>query len=318
VLIIHCSQLLTLAGGPQRGLDLGQPGIVPDGAVLVRGGIIEMTGPSAQLLAAFPNEERFDAGGRVVLPGFIDPHTHLVFAGDRAAEFEMRLEGKSYQEIAVTGGGIFSTVRATRAANLDDLKAAARLRTRSMLRHGTTTAEAKTGYALQHPGELNLLQAILELDGEGPLELWPTYLAAHDVPPEYRADPDAYVDLLCRQMLPEVRGWWLEHAPGRALPFVDVFCETIAFDLQQSRRILTAARELGFPLKIHSDEFDNLGGTALAASLGAASADHLVKTSAEDIAALAAGDTVAVSLPCTPFGLAEPNYTPARQILEAG
>jgi len=187
-----------------------------------------------------------------------------------------------------------------------------------MLLHGTTTAEVKTGYALQHPGELTQLQAILELDDEGPLELWPTYLGAHDIPPEYKADPDAYTNLLCREMLPEARDWWRMYAPGRVLPFVDVFCESIAFNLDQSRRILTAAKELGFPLKIHADEFDNLGGTSLAASLGAASADHLVKTSAEDIAALAAGDTVAVSLPCTPFGLAEPHYTPARQMLEAG
>lgn len=318
-MIIHSSsQLLTLAGGPQRGRDLGQLGIILDGAVLVRGGIIEATGPSAQLLEAYPNEERFDAAGRVVMPGFVDPHTHLIWAGDRAAEFEMRLEGKSYQEISEAGGGIRSTVRATRAATLEDLKNTARPRAQAMLLHGTTTAEVKTGYALQHPGELTQLQAILELDDEGPLELWPTYLGAHDIPPEYKADPDAYTDLLCREMLPEARDWWRMYAPGRVLPFVDVFCESIAFNLDQSRRILTAAKELGFPLKIHADEFDNLGGTSLAASLGAASADHLVKTSAEDIAALAAGDTVAVSLPCTPFGLAEPHYTPARQMLEAG
>ncbi len=318
-MIIHSSsQLLTLAGGPQRGRDLGRLGIILDGAVLVRGGIIEATGPSAQLLEAYPNEERFDAAGRVVMPGFVDPHTHLIWAGDRAAEFEMRLEGKSYQEISEAGGGIRSTVRATRAATLEELKNTARPRAQAMLLHGTTTAEVKTGYALQHPGELTQLQAILELDDEGPLELWPTYLGAHDIPPEYKADPDAYTDLLCREMLPEARDWWRMYAPGRVLPFVDVFCESIAFNLDQSRRILTAAKELGFPLKIHADEFDNLGGTSLAASLGAASADHLVKTSAEDIAALAAGDTVAVSLPCTPFGLAEPHYTPARQMLEAG
>jgi imidazolonepropionase len=318
-MIIHSSsQLLTLAGGPQRGRDLGRLGIILDGAVLVRGGIIEATGPSAQLLEAYPNEERFDAAGRVVMPGFVDPHTHLIWAGDRAAEFEMRLEGKSYQEISEAGGGIRSTVRATRAATLEDLKNTARPRAQAILLHGTTTAEVKTGYALQHPGELTQLQAILELDDEGPLELWPTYLGAHDIPPEYKADPDAYTNLLCREMLPEARDWWRMYAPGRVLPFVDVFCESIAFNLDQSRRILTAAKELGFPLKIHADEFDNLGGTSLAASLGAASADHLVKTSAEDIAALAAGDTVAVSLPCTPFGLAEPHYTPARQMLEAG
>jgi imidazolonepropionase len=318
MLIHNIAQLLTLAGGPQRGLELGRLGIILDGAVLVRGGIIESIGPAEPLLHAFPIEERFDAGGRVVLPGFVDPHTHLIWAGDRAAEFEMRLEGKTYQEIAAAGGGIRSTVRATRIATLEELKAQARPRIQALLRNGTTTAEAKTGYALQHPGELTQLQAILELDQEGPLELAPTYLGAHDIAPEYKDNPDAYTDLLCQQMLPELRDWWRANGANRPLPFVDVFCESIAFNLEQSRRILESARDLGFPLKIHADEFDNLGGASLAAGLGAASADHLVKTSPEDIAALAASDTVAVSLPCTPFGLADPHYSPAGDILKAG
>ncbi len=318
MLIHNISQLLTLAGGPQRGLELGRLEIIPDGAVLVRSGLIELTGPAEALLRAFPAEERFDAGGRVVMPGFVDPHTHLIWAGDRAAEFEMRLEGKTYQEIAAAGGGIRSTVRATRAASLQELKDQARPRLQALLRHGTTTAEAKTGYALQHPGELIQLQAVLDLDEEGPLELVPTYLGAHDIAPEYKDDPDAYVDLLCQQMLPEVRTWWQNHGGGRPMPFVDVFCESIAFNLAQSRRILERARELGFPLKIHADEFDNLRGASMAASLGAVSADHLVKTSKEDMRALAESGTVAVSLPCTPFGLADPHYTPARDLLQAG
>jgi imidazolonepropionase len=327
MLIHSASQLLTLVSRPtpqqqgginQRGHDLGRLEIIPDGAVLVRGGIIEDTGPTSQLLEAYPAEERFDASGRVVMPGLIDPHTHLIWAGDRAAEFEMRLQGKTYQEISASGGGIRSTVNATRAASLEELKSTARQRTQTMLRFGTTTAEAKTGYALQHPGELTQMRAILELDNEGPLELWPTYLGAHDIPPEYKSNPDGYVDQLCNLMLPELHEWWQVHAPGRPLPFVDVFCETIAFNLEQSRRILQAAKNLGFPLKIHADEFDNLGGATLAASLGAVSADHLVKTGPEDIAALASSDTVSVALPCTPFGLAEPQYTPANAILAAG
>ncbi len=318
MLIHSASQLLTLSGGPQRGRDLGRLNIIEDGAVLVRGETIQAVGPSRDLLAAYPDEERFDAAGRVVMPGLIDPHTHLIWAGDRAKEFEMRLEGKTYQEISTAGGGIRATVAATRAAGVEELKAQARPRLQSMLAHGTTTAEAKSGYALQHPGELTQLQAILELDDEGPLELAPTYLGAHDIAPEYKDNPDAYADLLCSRYLPEVRVWWQAHAHGRPLPFVDVFCESIAFNLAQSRRILETAQSLGFPLKIHADEFDNLGGAALAAALGAASADHLVKTSAEDIRALAAGDTVAVSLPCTPFGLAQAHFTPAREILAAG
>jgi imidazolonepropionase len=187
-----------------------------------------------------------------------------------------------------------------------------------MLAYGTTTAEAKTGYGLQTETELRMLQALLLLDAEGPIDITPTFLGAHAIPPEYKDNPDGYTDLLCTEMLPTVRRWWDEHVPGRPLPFVDIFCETGAFSLEQSRRILLAAQALGFPLKIHADEFDNLGGASLAAELGATSADHLVKTSPSDIACLASSNTVAVALPCTPFGLAEHDYTPARAILEAG
>ncbi len=318
-MLIHtASQLLTLAGGPQRGKDLGRLGIIPDGAVLVRGGQIAAIGTSAELRAAYPDEPAQDAEGRVVMPGFVDPHTHLVFAGDRAAEFELRLEGRTYLEILAAGGGILSTVRATRRASVDELFAQTRERAASMLRHGTTTAEAKTGYGLETACELVEMEALLRLDDEGPLEIAPTFLGAHAVAPEFKGDPEGYVKLVCDEMLPETKRWWQAHGGGRPLPFVDVFCETGAFSLVQTRRILTAARALGFPLKIHADEFDNLGGASLAAELGAVSADHLVKTSPQDIAALARSATVAVALPCTPFGLAEPHYTPARDILAAG
>ena len=318
MLIHSASQLLTLAGGPQRGNDLGRLGIIPDGAVLVRGGQIEAIGASAELRAAYPNEPALDAGRRVVMPGFVDPHTHLVFAGDRAAEFELRLEGKTYLEILAAGGGILSTVRATRRASVDELLEQTRARAASMLRHGTTTAEAKTGYGLETYSELAEMEALLRLDEEGPLEIAPTFLGAHAIAPEYQGDPEGYVALVCAEMLPETKRWWQAHGGGRPLPFVDVFCETGAFSLAQTRRILTAAKALGFPLKIHADEFDNLGGASLAAELGAISADHLVKTSPQDIAALARSATAAVALPCTPFGLAEAHYTPARAILQAG
>ncbi len=318
MLIHNLSQVLTLSGGPQRGSELGRLNIIPNGAVLVRGETIAAVGAADELLAAYPDEERFDAGSGAALPGLVDPHTHLIWAGDRAAEFEMRLEGATYLEILAAGGGILSTVRATRAASLDELKAQTRERMRAMFRCGTTTAEAKTGYGLETASELLQLLALLDLDGEGPMELAPTYLGAHAIAPEYRDDPDGYTDLLRDRMLPDLRRWWDAHGGNRPLPFVDIFCETGAFSLEQSRRVLSAARGLGFPLKIHADEFDNLGGASLAAELGAVSADHLVKTSAADIAALAAGDTVAVALPCTPFGLAQAQYTPARQILAAG
>jgi imidazolonepropionase len=318
MLIHSASQLLTLAGGPQRGLDLGELGIIPDGAVVIQGEKIAAVGASADLRRAYPDELELSAAGQVILPGFVDPHTHLVWAGDRAAEFEMRLQGKSYMEIMAAGGGILSTVRATRFASMDELLAQTRQRMDGLFRHGTTTAEAKTGYGLQTAAEISQLQALLILDAEGPLELVPTFMGAHAIAPEFEADPDGYTDLICTEMLPAVLEWWQTHTPQRHLPFVDVFCETGAFTLAQSRRILETARQMGFPLKVHADEFDNLGGTRLAVELGAASADHLVKTNPADIQALAQSDTVAVSLPCTPFGLAEPHYTPAQDILAAG
>ena len=318
MLVHSASQLLTLTGPPQRGLDLGQLGLIPDGAVLIQGEKIIAVGTTAELRQAFPYEEALDAAGYVVMPGFVDPHTHLLWVGDRAKEFELRLQGKTYLEILAAGGGILSTVSQTRQASLKQLLDETRPRLREMLFHGTTTSEGKTGYGLQIETELRMLQALLLLDAEGPLEVIPTFLGAHAVPPEFRADPDGYTTHLCKEMLPTVRHWWEGHVPSRPLPFVDVFCETGAFSLAQTRQILGAAKDLGFPLKLHVDEFDNLGGARLAAELGAISADHLVKTSAADIAALAASNTVAVALPCTPFGLGEPAYTPAKAILAAG
>jgi imidazolonepropionase len=318
MLIHSASQLLTLHGAPQRGPDLGQLAIIPDGAVLVQGEDIAAVGASAELRAAYPHEPALDASGCVVMPGFVDAHTHAMWAGDRAAEFELRLQGASYLEILAGGGGILSTVRHTRQASVDELCALTRPRLTEMLAHGTTTAEVKSGYGLETSAELKMLEAVLALDTEGPMELAPTFLGAHAVPPEFTGDAQGYTDHLCREMLPAVKVWWERHAAGKPLPFVDVFCEQGAFDLAQSRQILETARRMGFGLKIHADEFANLGGAALAAELGAVSADHLVKTSSQDIRQLADSPTAAVALPCTPFGLAETEYTPARQILEAG
>jgi imidazolonepropionase len=319
MLIHSAAQLLTLAGSPQRGPELGRLGIIADGAVLMRDEKIVAVGKTADLRAAHPHEPTLDASGCVILPGFVDPHTHLIWGGDRAAEFEMKMAGAKYLDILAAGGGIISTVRATRTASIETLIAQTRPRLLRMFAHGTTTAEAKTGYGLQTATELRLLKALLALDDESPLDLAITFLGAHAIAPEFKGDPQGYTDLICETMLPLVQQWWQTHAPRRQnLPFVDVFCEDQAFNLAQSRQILEKARALGFPLKIHADEFDNLGGAALAVELGAASADHLVKTSAADIAALGQSDTVAVSLPCTPFGLAEQDYTPAGDLLEAG
>ena len=317
MLIHSASQLLTLAGGPQRGSELGRLGIIEDGALLVRGGQIVAAGTTAELHKMAPGEEEFDAAGRVVMPGFVDAHTHLAWAGDRAAEFELRTQGKTYLEIQAAGGGIISTVKATRQASIEDLLAQTRLRSQSIFKHGTTTAEAKTGYGLELDSELKLMEVLLELDKEGPLELAPTFLGAHAIAPEYKDDAEGYTGVVCEEMLPAVREWWELYGRGRRLPFVDAFCEVGAFNLAQSRRILETGRELGFPLKLHADEFENLGGTRMAVELGAISVDHLVMMAPEDTAALAKSTTVAVSLPCTPFGLAEGYYTPARAIIDA-
>jgi imidazolonepropionase len=318
-LIVHSArQLLTLSGGPQRGGELGRLGLIEDGALAAAGGKIVAVGPTLELRRRYEAQQEIDARESVVLPGFVDPHTHLLWAGDRAAEFEMRIAGASYLDILAAGGGIISTVAKTRAATVDDLVRDARPRLARMLQYGTTTAEAKTGYGLETRTELRMLEALIRLDEDGPVRLAPTFLGAHAIPAEFKDRPQEYVEIVCQEMLPAVQAWWLEHAGARPLPFVDVFCETGAFDLAQSRQILTAARKLGFPLKIHADEFASLGGVSLAVELGALSADHLVATPEADVRALGNSGTVAVALPATPFGLAEGAYTPARSILEAG
>ncbi len=318
MLIHSASQLLTLKGGPQRGNALGTLGVIEKGAVVVRDDKIVAVGATEELRNAYPDEPTLDAGHCVLMPGFVDPHTHLIWAGDRADEFEMKMSGIPYLDILAAGGGIISTVQATRKASMETLIAQTRPRLLRMFSHGTTTAEAKTGYGLQTSTELRLLKALLALDDESPLDLVMTFLGAHAIAPEYKGNPQGYTDEVSNTMLPMLKEWWETHAPRLPLPFVDVFCENKAFTLEQSRQILTRAGSLGFPLKIHADEFENLGGASLAAELGAASADHLVRTSDADIEALAKSDTVAVALPCTPFGLAERDYTPARKILEAG
>lgn len=318
MLIHSASQLLTVSGPPQRGNLLGNLGIIEDGAVLIRRGVIEKVGSSEELLSQFGNEEQIDAAGKVVMPGFVDPHSHAVWAGDRALEFEMKLEGKTYLEILESGGGILSTVRDTRKATKAELIHQTEARLKEMIRHGSTTIEVKTGYGLELETEIKMLETLLELDQKGPWDLVITFLGAHAVPPEYEGKSDEYSQLISQEMLPAVRNWWNQRAPNLSLPFADVFCETGAFDLAQSEMILNSAKALGFPLKIHADEFDNLGGTRMAAELGSTSADHLVAVSDQDIEALGNTDTVAVVLPGTPFGLAHTKYAPVKKIIEAG
>jgi imidazolonepropionase len=318
MLIHSAGQLLTLQGGPQRGSDLGRLAIITDGALLIRDGEIQAVGDSSDFFSAYGDEACLDAGGKVVMPGFVDPHTHAVWVGDRAAEFEMRTRGRTYMEIMEEGGGILSTVRATRAASLEEMEAETAPRLRNMLAYGTTTAEVKTGYGLDKSTELRMLEALISLDEQLEIDIVPTFLGAHAVPPEYGDQPDDFIELICSQVLPEVSRWWDLHASGRPRPFVDVFCEKGAFDINQSRRILETAKALNYPIKIHSDEFESLGGTRLAVDLEAVSADHLVASTPEDILAIGKSDAVAVALPCTPFGLGESSYTPAKDVLSAG
>ncbi|MEN6401163.1 MAG: imidazolonepropionase [Armatimonadia bacterium] len=310
--------MLTLAGGPRRGASTEDLCIIENGAVLIRGDKIVAVGESGELMRKYPEEERLNAGGKVVMPGLVDPHTHLVWAGDRVAEFEMRLQGKTYMEIMAAGGGINATVSATRQASAEELYVQTRQRADAMFRNGTTTAEAKTGYGLELNAELAQLEVLMRLNAEGPLEIVPTFMAAHAIPPEYSGRGEVYTRLVSEEMLPGLKKWWGEHYPQQPLPFVDVFCENNAFDLAQTKELLVSAKKLGYALKAHVDEFENLGGAALAVELGAVSIEHAVKTSPAEIRALGGSDTVVVSLPCTPFGLADAHYTPAKDFMSAG
>jgi imidazolonepropionase len=291
----------------------GECSLLVDGSLLIRDGIIAWAGPTADMpdVAADARDTIWiDAGGKVVLPGFIDSHTHLLFAGSRVDEFEQRLRGMSYAEISARGGGILSTVEHVRQASKEQLKALARPRLRRLLQLGVTTVEVKSGYGLTPSDEIKCLEAIAELNAEGPWELVPTFLGAHAVPPEYRGDREGYIGSLCEVMLPEVARQGLAE-------FCDVFCETGVFSVAESRRILTRARDLGLRLKLHADELSPLGGAELAAELGAVSADHLLCITEAGIDALAASGTVATLLPGTAFFLGV-DYAPARRLIERG
>jgi imidazolonepropionase len=319
VLVHNIGQLCTIpahAGGPQRGHDLGDLGLLENAAVAIQNGQIAAVGPDAALREQYGPATTIDAGGQLVTPGLVDPHTHLIFAGERSGEFEQRIAGATYQEIMAAGGGINRTVKDTRAASLDDLIAQSRRRLDTMLAHGSTTVECKSGYGLNTTTEITMLEAIARLNEQHPVDLVATFLGAHAIPPEYAHNANAYVDVILDEMLPAVARWRDRRWPDTL--FCDVFCEVGAFDLDQTRRILTAARTYDMALKIHVDEFEPLGGTRLAAELGAVSADHIVVTPDDEIAAVGQSDTVAVSLPPTPFGLAHTRYTPAQRFLEAG
>ncbi|MDQ3753433.1 MAG: imidazolonepropionase [Acidobacteriota bacterium] len=312
--VINCAQLVTLAGParPRVGAEMCELGIIEDGVMLVNDGRIEAVGARREIESLITDEtEIVDAGGRVVLPGFVDAHAHPVFAGTRADEFEQRALGATYQEIAAAGGGIRATVRKTRVATEDELVAAGKRYAEWFLRGGTTTVEAKSGYGLSLEDELKILRAIWRLNAETPLRYVPTFLGAHDVPDEYRSRREEYVRLVIGEMLPRV-------AEEKLAKFCDVFCEERVFTLEESRRILSAARAQGLGLRMHADQLSLSGGAQLAAELQAATADHLEHTDTVGITALRAANVQPVLLPGSVYALGSTRYPAARAMIDAG
>jgi imidazolonepropionase len=315
LLIRRAGQLLTLRGpeGARRGDALSDLGLVRDGALLARDGLIVAAGQTAEVerLAAGEHEvEEIDAAGRVVMPGFVDSHTHLVHGPPRLLDYEMRLRGADYHEISQAGGGILASVKAVRAADPGDLEAAARRAVSHFARHGTTTIEAKSGYGLDETAEMKTLVVMAAIDGE-PLDIVPTYLGAHLVPPEYKDRPDAYITWMCEEMMPRVRR-------QRLAKFADVYCDRGAFSIEQARRYLMGAREQEFELKVHAEQFAHTGAAQLACELGAISADHLEQANDEDARALAGATTIATLLPGSVHHLGLERYAPARLLIETG
>ena len=312
--IVNIGQLVTLAGParPRVGAELRELGAIPDAALIVWDGRIAAAGSYAELRARIPAEAAvIDAEGRAVTPGFVDAHTHLVFAGNRAAEFEQRIAGATYQQIAAAGGGILRTVALTRAASEDELLVAARRHRDWMLRAGTTTIEAKSGYGLDQATELRLLRVLARLDEEGPVAIVPTLLAAHTVPPEFAGHREEYVRWIAGELIPEVA------AAGLAR-FCDAFCDDHAFTVEETRMVLAAARRHGMRLRVHAEQFRPGTGAALAAELGAATADHLETVTEETLRQLRTAGVQPVLLPGSVFALGRRNYPPARTMVELG
>jgi imidazolonepropionase len=314
IAVVNCGQLATLAGAarPRVREELKDLSIITDGIMLVRDGMIEAIGPREEIEERrTPEYDVLDAGGRVVLPGFVDAHTHPVFAGTRVDEYELRASGATYQEIGEAGGGIRSTVRKTRAASEDELFKAAKRYSDWFLRNGTTTIEAKSGYGLSLEHELKMLRVIRTLGESSGLEYVPTFLGAHEVPDEYRGKAGEYAELVIQEMLPKI-------AELQLAKYCDVFCEPHLFDVPTSRRILSSARKLGFELRVHADQLSRSGAAEMAAELGAVTADHLEQIDQRGIEALSAARVQPVLLPGAAYTLGLRRFAPARKMIEAG
>lgn len=313
-LITGCSELLTLRGAvPRRGRAHRDLGIIRDGALLVREDRIVAVGPRRRIerLREARRAEKLDLGGRVVLPGFVDSHTHLIYPQSRSEEYEQRLSGATYEEIARAGGGIRSTVKHLRSASAKSLKARATGHLHEFAAHGTTTLEAKSGYGLDWKSELKILELLSELHQEQPLDIAATFLGAHVVPTEFKRRPEAYVDLLVKRWIPAV-------ATAGLAEFCDVYCDRGAFTVAQARRILATGRACGLVPRIHAEQLARTGAARLAIEMEAASADHLEKIDSGDIQALALSNVVCTMLPGCCFHLGLPHYGPARELIDAG
>lgn len=307
--VVNIGELVTC----EPALGEGPLGLIPHAALAAAGGRVVWVGRESRLgreVTLRPGAREIDAGGAVAMPGFVDSHTHLIFAGSREHEYALRARGAAYQEIATAGGGILSTVRATRAASVDELMDLALPRLRAALAHGTTTIEIKSGYGLTTADELKMLEAAHRLGALQPVEIHSTFCGAHEVPPEFKGRTDAYVDLVVAEMLPAV-------AERRLADYVDVFCEEGVFSIEQSRRVLEAGAHRGLRAKFHADEFVTLGGAELAAEVGALSADHLLKARVEGVARMKEAGVTATLLPGTAFFLGLPS-APARRFLDTG
>jgi imidazolonepropionase len=315
LLIHNLAEVATPEGSePLRGADQRKVRRLPGAEVVCRDGRIAFVGSPDErrrLLGELPDAERLDGRGGTLIPGFVDPHTHLPWAGSREEEFAARLAGKTYQEIAAAGGGILSTVKATRRASEEELAANVLRRMDQMLACGTTTAEAKSGYGLSRDDELKQLRAIQRASAGHPVDLVPTLMAAHEIPPEHRGDRRRYLDLICEEIVPAT-------AEAGLARFCDVFCEEGVFTPEESRRVLEAGVRHGLAPRLHADEFVDSGGAELAAELGAFSADHLIAVSPAGVEALARSGVTAVLLPGTSFFLMKHRYAPARKLVEAG
>ncbi|MGC1461647.1 MAG: imidazolonepropionase [Terracidiphilus sp.] len=312
--IVNIGQLVTLTGPqrPRAGKELRELGLIPDAALLVEEDHIIAAGPYAELRARIPAEcTVIDAEGCCVTPGFVDAHTHLVFAGNRALEFEQRIAGATYQQIAAAGGGILRTVELTRAATEDELLAAARRHRDWMLRSGTTTIEAKSGYGLDRETELRMLRVLARLDAEGPARIVPTLLAAHTVPPDFAGRREEYLRWIAEELIPEI-------AEARLARYCDVFCDDHAFTVEETRTVLLAARSHGLRLRVHAEQFRPGTGAALAAELGAATADHLETATEATLRLLQAAGVQPVLLPGSVFALGRTHYPPARTMVNLG